>query len=105
VPEVNAPAYVCEDVPFVPPIVKVVELTVLIALFRDVFRATMDDVFAKTDALSDVIADAFDNVVEKLLKLVTVELKLVTVEPMFVTDVLSDKTGCIKYLFNKYKEL
>jgi len=105
VPEVNAPAYVCDDVPFVPPIVKVVELTVSIAFLRDVFRSTIDDVFAKTDALSDVIADAFDNVVEKLLKLVTVELKLLTVEPIFVTDVLSDKTGCMKYLFNKYIEL
>jgi hypothetical protein len=81
-----------------------VELIVLIILFIDVFRSRIDDVFAKTDALSDVIADAVDNVVEKLLKLVTVELKLLTIEPIFVTDAFNDKTGSIKYLFNKYVE-
>jgi hypothetical protein len=29
---------------------------------------------------------------------------MVTVESRLVTDVLSDKTGRIKYLFNKYKD-
>jgi hypothetical protein len=45
----------------------------------------MDDVFANTDTLIEL-------------------LKAFTFESMFVTDVLSDNTGRMKYLFNKYND-
>jgi hypothetical protein len=55
---------------------------------RDTSRIIIDDVFASVDALKDNVE----------------LLKVFTVEPRFDTDVLSDKTGRIKYLFNKYKD-
>jgi hypothetical protein len=77
------------------------ELIVAIDVLRftiEVLIVVIDDVFSITDAFMFVINDIFDDIVEKLLK-------VVIVEPRVVTDVLSDKTGCIKYLFNKYIEL
>jgi hypothetical protein len=66
VPEVNAPAYDCDDVPFVPPIVKVVEFTVSIAFLRDVL------IFVR-----DVLMSAKDTSIE-LLRFVTYTLRLDT---------------------------
>jgi hypothetical protein len=87
VPEVNAPAYDWDDVPFVPPIVKVVELTVLIALFKDVFKVIIDDVFASVDALSITIDDVFA---------ITDVFKFVTEDIFAITDALKEDIDELK---------
>ena len=70
----------------------------------DAFRVVMDDVFASIDALIIVIDDVFASIDALMIVINEELLKLVTVESIFVTDVLRDKTGCMKYLFNKYIE-
>jgi hypothetical protein len=53
VPEVNAPAYDCDDVPFVPPIVKLVVFTVSIAFLKDVLIVVIDELISATDKLKE----------------------------------------------------
>ena len=65
----------------------------------DAFNIVIDDIFASVDVFNVVIDDVF-----AMIDALKFNVELFTFESRFDTDVLSDKTGRIKYLFNKYKD-